>query len=192
MENKLSVSIMAHKKRSDMIPYLHEKLGKVRVVWDRKNNLWDTCRRAWLAYDKTAEFHCVIQDDALVTDDFYKKAEKFLTEDRILSFYLSSFLETKVKNAIAKNENIVNATMIFNEVAICMPTKYIKEMVAYCDEREAQNDQLISRWAGERAKAIYYPIPSLVSHRDTESIYRSNCNRPFPIRERKAIQFYEN
>lgn len=196
MSNKLKVVIMAHKKRKHLIPYLHEKLGKVPVIWDRKNNLWDTCRRAWLAYDPKYEYHCVIQDDALVTDNFYKKAEKFLTGDRVISFYLSRLISNRVKTAIDRGEDCVESSMIFNEVAICMPTKYIEEMVKYCDDHGAKNDQLIGQWARNRgchkARQIYYPIPSLTSHRDEEpSIYKAVNNLPAPTRERKAIEFYE-
>lgn len=192
MKNKLSVSIMAHKKRKHFVLYLKEKLGDVPVIWDRKNNLWDTCRRAWLAYDKDAEFHCVIQDDALVTNDFYFKAKDCLLEECVMSFYLSRLVSNKVELAIKKGDSFVESTMIFNEVAICIPTKYIKEMVKYCDDRDAQNDQFITKWAKEKRLRILYPIPSLVSHRSEEpSIYREVSNKPQPTTERKAIHFYE-
>lgn len=192
MVNKLSIVIMAHPKRKDLIPYLKEKLGDVSVVWDEKNDLWDTCRRAWLAQDFKCKYAVVIQDDALITSDFRKKAEKIIKGDQIYSFYLSRLIGNRVRLAIQKGSHSILSEMIFNEVAICMPTKYIKEMVKFCDDHQATNDQFINKWARQKGKQICYPIPSLTSHRDElESIYRANNNLVQPDRERKAIEFYE-
>lgn len=190
---KLAIVIMAHKERAEFIPYLKEKLGDVPVVWDNKNDLWDTCRRAWcVARALGYEYSLVIQDDALITWNFREKAESLLSEDRIFSFYLSRLLEQRVLMAEEHKQNMVVSEMIFNEVAICMPTKYVSEMVAYCDEHEATTDQEIGRWARRAGKKIYYPIPSLVSHRaQAESIYRRNYNKPPAARQREAIRFYD-
>lgn len=192
MDNKLNIVIMAHKIRENLIPYLQEKVGHVTIVWDEKNNVWDTCKRAWQAIDRKYEYGLVIQDDALVIDGFRLKAEVVLKEDNVYSLYLSKLLENKVNLAKVKKIDFVTSTMILNEVAICMPTKYIDEMINYCDKRNAQNDQQIGKWAKEKFGKIIYPIPSLVSHRDNiESIYYKNKGLPQPTRERKAIEFNE-
>lgn len=183
---------MAHPKRKHLIPYLKEKLGDVPVVWDEKNNLWDTCKRAWQTIDKNCEFGLVIQDDALVTSNFREKAEACLKSDRVYSFYLSRLLSNRVRLAKKREYKTIRSSMIFNEVAICMKTCHIDEMIAFCDEREATTDQLIGIWARQRGKKIYYPIPSLTSHRDDEpSIYKEVYKKPPAVRERVAIEFYE-
>ncbi len=192
MKNKLSIVIMAHPDRAHLIPYLKEKLGDVPVIFDEKNNLWDTCRRAWLAHDMSCEYALVIQDDALVTNNFREKAEALLKDDCVYSFYLSSFLKNRVYMAMKRGINFVESSTIFNEVALCMKTKHIDAMVEWSDVREAQNDHEIGRWAKNRAKRICYPIPSLVSHRDNiESIYRKVTDQSQPTKERKALEFYE-
>lgn len=192
MINKLSIVIMAHPSRAHLIPYLKEKLGDVPVIFDTKNNLWDTCRRAWLAHDMSCEYGVVIQDDALVTENFREKAERVLTGNFLYSFYLSSFLVSRVNIAKKRGIDHVRSAMIFNEVALCMKTKDIKKMVKFCDDRGAQNDHEIGRWAKSLLKQICYPIPSLVSHRDDiESIYKKVVGQPQPTRERKALEFYE-
>lgn len=189
MRNKLSIVIMAHPSRAKYIPYLKEMLGDVPVVFDEKNNIWDTCRRAWLAHDFDCEYGVVIQDDALITSNFREKAEKLLTEDFIYSFYTGYMLENRVKVAEAHGKDHIISGMIFNEIALCMKTVRIKSMVKFCDERKADTDQEIVKWARQKNLKILYPIPSLVDHRDEESIYRSNYGKPQVDRERKAIRF---
>lgn len=190
MSNKLSIIIMAHPERQAWAKELSQKLN-APIVYDTQNNLWDTCRRAWLAHMSIgAEYSLVLQDDAIITENFREKAEAILKDDFIYSFYLSSFLSPRVNIAKKRGKDHVISSMIFNEVALCMKTKHIDKMIEYCDVREAQNDHEIGRWAKSVAKRVYYPIPSLTTHRDSESIYRRNIGQAQPERERKAIEFY--
>lgn len=193
MENKLNIVIMAHPSREKIIPELQARLFNDTIVWDEKNDIWDTCKRAWLAVDRRYKYGLVIQDDALVVDNFNIRAEIVLKEDCVYSLYLSSLLRNNVNIAKIKKLDFVTSTMILNEVAICIPTKYIDEMIKYCDDHGATNDQYIGKWAKQKFGKVIYPIPSLVSHRDNiESIYYKNTGREQPTKERKAIEFYEN
>jgi hypothetical protein len=64
--------------------------------------------------------------------------------------------------------------------------------VEYSDVREMTNDHGIGRWAKGRAIQIFYPIPSLTSHRDDiESIHKRVIGQPQPERKRQALEFYE-
>lgn len=189
---KLSITIMAHPRRKEFIPYLLDILGKdTPIAWDEKNNLWDTCRRAWLATDFTSDWTLVIQDDAILTSNFKEKVEKFLENgDNLYCFYGGDILGERIEKAKAKGENLVFTDMILNEVAICIKTEYVKEMVKFCDDRDADNDHLISVWARRKGLKIANSIPSLVNHRDTESIFRENYNFKPAEKARKAY-FYE-
>lgn len=187
---KLSVVIMAHPKRAHLIPYLKEKLGDVPVVFDRKNNVWDTCRRAWLAHDFDAEYGVVIQDDALITSDFYAKAEKILTGDFIYSFYAGNMLQNRIRMAEERGKDHVISGMIFNEIALCMKMSRVRNMVKFCDAKKTDTDHEIVKWARAKNLNIFYTIPSLVDHRDEESIYRDNYGKVFASKEpRKAVRY---
>lgn len=188
---KLSITVMLHPKRAKFIPYLKEKLGDIPIIIDTKNNLWDTCRRAWLAQDMTCEYGVVIQDDAIICDDFKNKAEALLKDDLVYSFFAGYMLQDAITKAEAKNEKHIDKGMIFNEIALCMKTKHIPQMVKYCDDRNATNDQEITKWAKLKGLKIRYPIPSLIDHRDEESIYRENYNIPKAPRERKAFRYID-
>lgn len=181
---------MAHPKRAEFIPYLLEKLGKdTPVIWDQKNNLWDTCRRAWLAQDFTCEYSLVIQDDCIITDNFREKAENILQSNYIYSFYAGGQMSALIHRAEKRKENFVIHKMIYNEPALCMRTEHIKHMVQYCDLKQAVNDHFIAQWAKQKGIKIYYPLPSLVDHRDTKSIYKENYNLEDTGRIRKALRF---
>jgi len=180
---------MAHPSREKYIPYLLEKLGDVPVIYDQKNNIWDTCRRAWLAIDKSAEYGLVIQDDAIVCDNFHERAEALLDGDFVYSFFAGHLLATRVRHAINRKKRYVESGQIFNEIALCMRTSHIDGMVRFCDEREAQTDQDISKWARACRIKIRYTIPSLIDHRDEESLFQKNYNRPAWSRPRKAVVY---
>lgn len=194
MSVKLSITIMAHPERKHFIPYLQERIGgDVPVIFDEKQNIWDTCRRAWLAQDMSADYGLVIQDDALLCDNFRQEAEAFIEnhsdQDFIYSFYAGQLLSTRIGMAERKGIDYVVSGMIFNEVALCMRTKHIERMVKFCDDREAKTDQDITKWARLARIRIMYSVPSLVDHRDGESIYRRVYNRPPSPKDRKAFRF---
>lgn len=167
--------IMAHPKRHEMAKALSEKLGRVPIVWDMKNNLWDTCRRAWLETDPSSEYCLVLQDDAIVPDNFRELAEARLaeSEDRVYSFYAGKMLGERIEKAKAEGRDHLLEHMIYNEIALCIRGEHVEDMVKFCDDRGAQNDQQINIWAGENGIRIKYVLPSLVDHRDEESIYRA-------------------
>lgn len=189
MSNKLSIAIMAHPSRAKYIPYLLERLGDVPVIYDRKNDIWDTCRRAWLAIDKAAEYGLVVQDDAIVCSNFRERAEACLDGDFVYSFFAGYLLRDRIRHAEAKGRGYVESGQIFNEIAICMRTKHIDRMVKFCDDMQAKTDQDISKWARLRRLKVRYPIPSLIDHRDEESLYQKNYNRPGYSRPRKAVRY---
>src|SRR5690554_7753472 len=91
---KISISIMAHPDRAYLIDSLYKKLLPIesKVVWDEKNNIWDTCRRAWLTHDAQSDYHLVIQDDALIGKLFHFRLMKLLEPglDVIYSLYLGN------------------------------------------------------------------------------------------------------
>lgn len=191
MKKKLSIVVMMHPSREKYIPYLKKMLGDIPFVMDRKNNIWDTCRRAWLAHDFACEYGIIIQDDAIICNDFRKRAELFLTGDFIYSFYAGKFLAGRILDAERKKLDHVISPMIYNEIALCMKTSRIKDMVNFCDELDAQTDQDIVKYARKQGLQIFYTIPSLINHRDEHSIYREKYNKEDRQEVRKAFRFHD-
>lgn len=181
---KLSISIMAHESREHLFPYLKQMLGDIPFSIDKRAGteghigIWENCKRAWGLHDPTADYHVVIQDDGIICKDFNKRAIDFLTRfdhmtdgkrDRAFSFY---FGNKKVTKAIAdEGMKVGYATkeILSWGVAICLPVSLIPDMIATCDTlRNPQDDVRIAKFLHRRKMTVYYPMPSLVSHRAGE------------------------
>lgn len=180
---RLSVKIMAHKKRAHHIPELVEKLGLTDddVIWDRKSDRWDTGRRAWDAIDRTADWGMVVQDDALVPRDLIaglEKAAVFLPDKCLVSPYIgtrrpvASRVERAVNAARAANASWVRMPSLNWGVAIMAPTDIIDGMLPWCDKQTYPNyDRRIGRYAIDVLRLpTWCTWPSLVDHRDDDSL----------------------
>jgi hypothetical protein len=192
---RLSVKIMAHKKRAHHIPGLLERLGltEADVIWDRRSDRWDTGRRAWEAIDQTADWGMVVQDDALVTRDLIaglERAAAFLPERCLVSPYtgtrrpVASRVERAVQAAKAANASWIRMPSLNWGVAIMAPTDIIDKMLPWCDKQTYPNyDRRIGRYAIDVLRLpTYCTWPTLVDHRDDDSLVGHG-------RGRKAHQF---
>jgi hypothetical protein len=193
---KFSVSIMAFHTREPFFNYLKGVFGDdvPFAIDDGSKGIWKNCSDAWRLYDPKAEYHIVIQDDAIIGKDFFSKVMDIITKkekdgDFIFSFYADQMMGAKVTAARNRKRDCVISGMIFNEVALCMKTKHISDMIKWCDERGSETDQDIWKWAHLRRIKILYPIPSLIDHRPGESIFRERYNKPKQKKERKAFWY---
>lgn len=176
----LSIAIMAHPKRELYIPDLQGKLGRPsRVVWDRVNDRWDTGRRSLLAYDATKSHHMVIQDDAVLCRDLPAGVESALAEvptDSIMGLYLG---RTRAWRPIWMRLQRVQPALrwvrmreLMWGVGVVVPTRWIDDIVEIGDEFEdiPNYDSRISAACMRLGLPVYYPWPSLVSHRASPSL----------------------
>ena len=183
MSNKgasLSIAIMAHPKREAYIPTLRTKIGRpVRVTWDRINDRWDTGRRSLLAYDSSKSHHMVIQDDAVVCRDLpagVERALRFTPRDSILGLYLG---RTKAwrpvwvrAQRVQPDLSWVRMQELMWGVGVVIPTRLIDEIVEIGDQYPeiANYDSRISAACMKLGLPVWYPWPSLVSHRLSPSL----------------------
>lgn len=175
-EVRLSATIMAHPKRERHIPYLQAKMGgNIPVTWDTQNNRWDTGRRAMLAFDPEASHHLVVQDDALLCEDFMpgiRAALKYVPDNPV-AFYAGAVrpraveVERRMRMARGERKNWFQMEGPWWGVAVAIPTKFIPEMVQHCDALKGIDnyDMRLSRFFGARRIKCYYTVPSLVNHR---------------------------
>ena len=189
---KLSIVIMAHPERTAMAMELSLSLGGVPIVWDKINNVWDTCKRAWEAIDKTAEYGLVLQDDVIPCHDFITRAEALLKGKYVYNFFIHYGFGARVEKALSEGKNYFIKPSIYGEIALCMPTKYIVSMINYCESRHAVSDTLISTWARANKIPIRYPIPSLVDHRHGESIFQKTTGRAQLTKAHHSCCFADN
>lgn len=184
---------MAHPSRAHYVPYLQEKLrqpggAEVPVAMDEKQNIWDTCRRAWLLHDPTADYHFVIQDDAIIGKDFHENIQKLVAngDDFVYNLYLGRpKFRTVVANARAKGRTHLIRPNIHHEIALGFPVRRIKDMVRFVDTensgQEVQHDRFINRYVTGNKLSVFFPLPSLIEHRAEPSLHSLNKGGYKPV-----------
>lgn len=172
----VSISIMGHPSRLDWVGILLRELGKdTPVSMDDGHGLVENCAKAWELHDPTADYHLVLQDDAILCDDFVAEVRRVLGDlhmPSVVSLFHSS-QPPYGQNAKAAADK--GATFLWGDVlpgpAICIPTAWIADMLAfYRRHPHRQDDTRITRWLAEKDRKAYFPLPSLVDHRDGLSL----------------------
>ena len=181
---KISISIMAHPSRQKYFNYLTEKLGDVPFAIDYESKgEWENCKAAWRLHDPTAEWHVVIQDDAIICNDFYKRAEEVIVKAKEIlqaDDYVCNFYYGKRMSALKEASDALKKGYWINGypkwgVAICMQTKFIEEMIAMGDllghlGLGTKDDARIAKFIGSKKMMVYFPMPSIVNHRHGKSL----------------------
>lgn len=164
---------MAHPKREVWAKALAKELD-CPIAWDSDDTVWHTCRSAWQLADKTADYHVVIQDDAIVCKNFKEKAETFITkminqhgENYAFDFYYGNH-NCDVQRVIEKGliDGFVERRGTSGGVAICLPTKWIKQMIESGNQDLMwQDDNKINNFLLKNHFRVLIPLPALVTHR---------------------------
>lgn len=171
----ISVVVMAHARRRQWAQELASKLD-CDIVWDRINEVWDTARRAWLAYDPAATHHIVIQDDAIVADELVAGCEKLTKaigpEEPVCLTAIDYRLHQSRADYIAHwlaGRRLWRSYQAVSGVGLMLPTAHIDEMVAHCDKMTIKHDDWRIReyYRQQQRTKFVYPIPNLVQHRPT-------------------------
>lgn len=181
----LSFSVMAHPDRAEFFPYLRRRLNirpeSFAVDHDRKG-AWETCKAAWRLSDPMADWHCVVQDDAIVCDDFRARAIAAIVDaravlggrdDYALSFYYGDRRYERIEAGEALKRGFRISPSLSWGLAVCLRTKDVEEMIAYGDTRTkigTKDDARISAFLQHKGVPVYLPMPSLVEHREGKSL----------------------
>lgn len=186
---KISISIMAHPSRREYVEKLLAELGDVPVAWDEKQNIWDTCRRAWLMYDRTSDFHFVLQDDVVLGRDFYTNLQSAVangTDFCAYSLYIGKpRFATEVELARANRKSFLYKDNIHHELAIGLPSSLVLEMVEYVDKanrkEKVAHDKNINSFIRSKKMPVLFPMPSLVDHLALPSLHKMNRGNYLPV-----------
>jgi len=176
----LSISVMAHPSRAEHFPYLAEKLGigMDKFSIDTGFGLWENCRRAWELRDPTALYHVVIQDDAIVCENFRDRAEEAIyaalrRESNIaFSFYYGRRANIAKEQAAALERGYAIRRSLTWGVAVCLPGPLIPDMLRECNGMyfTPQDDARIGHFLKMRDVRVYHPLPCLIDHRSGPSL----------------------
>lgn len=205
---RLSASIQAHPDRADLVDHLVSILGRpVPVHWDDEGPAsgnpdrgWRTARGAWqLAGSWLAgphsDWHVVIQDDALPCADFLPGLERALDhvpDDAVVCPYLGrggaagERWASLGQQADQRGASFVVSMSLLWGVAICLPTRFIPEMIERADRMyRVTDDMRVAGWAKRTGREVWYPWPSLVDHRPVPSITKHRAA------DRRAVRHHQ-
>lgn len=165
---------MAHPSREKFFPHLKQMLGNdVPFSIDFKSaGVWPNCRQAWRLFDPMAEYHVVVQDDAIVCENFLVRAQEVIEKsggDKAISFYFGKRGNMTEESAAALKRGFALRPSPTWGVAICLRTEWIMSMLEYADKlSNPQDDYRIAAFLKHKKIATYFPMPSLVDHRQHE------------------------
>lgn len=185
---KVSAAIMAHPDRAEFVAELRFKLDRVPgIYWDpggppsgNGDRVWSVARAAWSMFDPAADYHVLIQDDAIVCPDLLAGIEQALDHvpaGAVLSPYLGTgrmaparwdHLERMADDSGA---SFVRAERLMWGVCLALPTVDIPDMIAWADRRGGVPDDMrVGGWAKRNDREVWYTWPSLVDHRTVPSL----------------------
>lgn len=180
---KISITIMAHPDRTEAAEALNDQLVKYpfvsnTITWDEVNEEWHTGKRALLDGVGKGDWHVVIQDDALLTPDFYHNIEQMiysLDKKALISLYTGTArpIPGRVKAAVdaAPDGSFLRFHQLMWGVGIVIPTSHIEPMLEFVEDIDLQYDNKIGEFYCNNGLPVYYCIPSLVNHDDdTDSL----------------------
>lgn len=178
---KITVAIMAHPKRQAAAEALYKKVTQypfadAQIIYDEKNEEWDTGERSMRYGIGKGDWHLVIQDDAIITPDFYANIEGAIAAvptKVAMSLYTGKVrpLADRVRMAVeqAPDGSFLQHYMMMWGVGILLPSWHIEPMLEFINEpkySETPYDQRIGVFYQRNRLPIYYTIPSLVDHDD--------------------------
>jgi hypothetical protein len=191
---KVSASIMAHPVRSEEVAELTATLDRrVTVYWDpegppsgNSDRVWRTARNAWLLADQDADWHVLLQDDALPCRDFLaglEQALEYVPSDCVVCPYLGMGRTVPARwGNMARAADSAQASWIRTGklmwgVCIALPVRSIPEMIERADRRAGVPDDMrVAGWADRTGREVWYPWPSLVDHRRTPSLTKHRAH----------------
>jgi hypothetical protein len=188
---KLSASIMAHPDRADLVAELQLSLGQVPapvpVAWDDEgppsgnvDRGWRTARRGWELADPGADFHLLLQDDAMPCRDLLAGLERALEHvppDAVVSAYLGQGgaigqrWDRVATDAARRGAAWVVSGKLMWGVGIVLPVRLIPEMIERANRAAGVPDDMrVCGWIERRRGEVWYCWPSLVDHRAVPSL----------------------
>jgi hypothetical protein len=186
----LSIAVMAHPAREHFVSDLVTRLDDgVRVTWDDEGEpssdpqrRWRTGARAWQNHDARADWHLVIQDDAIVSDDFIPglvtALDRVKDDVPIVSPYfghrrrMQAAHQVVTREAMARNVSWIRGWTAIWGVALVARTETIPAMLDWCGTQgDMPYDTRIGHYYRHQTNAeCWYTWPSLVDHRQAPSL----------------------
>jgi hypothetical protein len=169
---------MAHQKRARWAEELAEQLG-CDITWDQKSDRHDTGLRAINAYKQGVTHHCVVQDDAILADNFKENIEeliKYTPKEAPIGLYYGAKGNQRSAHVQAHEQAMKhNASWLIRKgpiwgPGIIYPVKTIHRLNEFYKNSPVQNyDRRVMHFYQSINQKCWYTIPSLVDHRTEDN-----------------------
>jgi hypothetical protein len=194
----ITITVMAHPKRKAQAEALALELKQypfmdISITWDEVNEEWDTGKHAMWRGSGRGDWHVVIQDDAILTPNFYENvlgAINAMPEKSLISLYTGTArpLPDRVKAAVDKAPD--GSWLRFHQllwgVGIVIPTDHIEPMLDFVENIDLEYDLKVGEFYSRNALTVYYTVPSLVDHNDDMDTLIDGHGRDVSPEPRKA------
>ncbi len=167
---------MASEEREQYFPYLREKLGDVPFSIDgpRKTfqniGVWENCKRAWKMRDPNADYHLVLQDDAIICDNLIERIEELIKKtpgDYAYQLFFMGELAIRVEEKTkAEKDGFIIRKNLNSGVAIMLPTNQIERIMSLAEHNNTNIDDANIGYAlNQISMKVIYPVPCFINHR---------------------------
>lgn len=180
---QISVTVMAHPKRKVQAEALRSALmlylfSDVSVTYDQvaagtHDSEWNNGVESLKAGLGKGDWHCVIQDDAILSPNLYENIEGAINNvpsKTLISLYTGKPrpMGKRVDVAVAKvkDETWLSYWLLMWGVGILIPTSHIEPMIDFVSDRTEPYDTRIGIFYQRNRLPVYYTMPSLVDHDD--------------------------
>lgn len=174
---------MAHPKRRDAAEKLATELRQypfvsVNVIYDSEDAAsheqeWDNGTRCLMDGVGKADWHMVVQDDAILSPGLYDNlcgAIATVPQKSLISLYTGTSrpLGKRVKVAVDKvvDETWLQYWLLMWGVGILLPSTHIEPLIDFVADRTEPYDTRIGIFYQRNRLPVYYTMPSLVNHDD--------------------------
>ncbi len=179
----ISAAVMAHPKRKKQAEALAKELRSypfvsVNVIYDTPDagsheQEWDNGTRSLLDGVGKADWHVVVQDDAILSPCFYDNLQGAIANvpsKSLISLYTGTArpMGKRVKTAVDKvvDETWLSYWLLMWGVGILIPSSHIEPMIEFVADRTEPYDTRIGIFYQRNRLPVYYTMPSLVDHDD--------------------------
>lgn len=179
----ITAAVMAHPKRRQRASLLAGQLKRypfvdVVISFDgvdahTHQDEWNNGKRAMLAGVNRGEWHVVIQDDAILSPNFYENivgAIENVPTKSLISLYTGTArpLGHRVQTAVNKvnDETWLTYWLLMWGVGLLIPSDHIEPMLDFVSDRTEPYDTRIGIFYQRNRLPVYYTMPSLVDHDD--------------------------
>lgn len=132
------------------------------------------CANAWSLRNPCADFHFVIQDDAILCNNFRERVSELihrLHQRQAFSLYMGVRANLSAEHEAAAKRGWWSSSLRWG-VAVGLKSALIPRMLRafHSYANVPQDDARIKRFLNSQNIHVYYPLPSLVDHRPGQSL----------------------